>query len=166
MYRFHAVSSPRLSYTPPSLSNGFVVYGGSCSGPFFVGIPAARVDVQLDGREDRRERRRRGDRNGELDFRVGHDADLVVGHVRLREAPERAGLHVRRVEDEARLVREVLQAQSCRRALSRYAPAIRSTIVPGRRIPLKTAPLSIVFEASLRIGWISSSSRLLATPLS
>ena len=46
----------------------------------------------------------------------------------------------------------------------RYAPATRSAIVPGSRMPRMTAPRSIVFDASLRTGWTNCSSKLVARP--
>ena len=67
------------------------------------------VELQDDGREKRREGGRSRHGSGDVDLRRLHLADPVVAHVRLRKAPESARLDVRRIEDEARPVREVLQ---------------------------------------------------------
>ena len=81
-----------------------------------------------DGGEDRRERRRRSDRDREVDVRVRERGRSCSRHVRLREAPERAGLHARRVEDEARLVGEILQGR-----LAEDVVAIRAGDAVGDR---------------------------------
>ena len=93
---------------------------------------AGRVRGLVELQDDRREKRRegRGGRHGgsQVDLGSLHLADAVVAHVRLCEAPEHAGLEVRRVEDEARPVGEVLQ----RRAVEEVLPVRGGDLLADR----------------------------------
>ena len=69
----------------------------------------AVAQVELEGREDGREGGGGGDRVGERDLGLVDRPTRAVGHVGLGEAAQHAGLDVGRVDDEARVVGEVLQ---------------------------------------------------------
>ena len=80
--------------------------------------PGLVAQVELEGGEDGREGRGGRDRVGERDPRPVDAADAPVGHVRLGEAEQRARLHARRVDDEARVVGEVLERRVAEQVLA------------------------------------------------
>ena len=89
---------------------------------------AGRIEPQLERGEHRRKRRRGGHGMRQRDGRRLELADAIVAHVGLHEAPERAGLHVGGVDDEAWTVGKVLKRR-----------ALEEMLVVGRRHPLADA---------------------------
>ena len=83
--------------------------GARCRSSPRRGRVQRRVDAHAQRRQHRRKRRGRGHSDRERHRGVADFPDAVVAHVGPAEAPQRAGLHVGRVDDEARRLGKILQ---------------------------------------------------------